>query len=442
MRMPKTPPNFAGLWRELEGDREKLLRLIEMGSLDLKGRYIHWDKLVHLTPPNGLTHKDWWMALKLARIGATKKLPLFIDKQGKPFGYALVDPIPELLHKIDLLAGGRIEMPSQITNPEMKDQYYVESLIEEAITSSQLEGATTTRRVAEQLIRTGRRPSDRSETMIFNNYSTMKKISGLKEELLTPKLVLEIHDRVTRNTLDNPDACGRLRKASEDIVIGDNEGSVFHRPPHADELEVRLEHMCHFANGAPEGTFIHPVLRSVILHFWLGYDHPFVDGNGRCARALFYWSMLRHGYWLCEFISISQILLKAPAKYGRSFLYTETDDNDLTYFILYHLDVIERSIAALHRFLSTRANQLKELESHVKNLDPLNHRQRALLSHALRHPGHEYTVNTHMTSHNIVYETARTDLLDLQGRRYLYAEKQGRKWVFSIPEDIEKRLST
>ncbi len=441
MRMPKTPPNFADLWQELAGNPEKLLRLINVGSLGPKERYVHWDKLVHLTPPNGLTHKDWWLALKLARTTATKKLPLLIDKQGKPFGYALVDPIPKLLHEIDLQAGGRIEMPSQITNPDTKDQYYVESLIEEAITSSQLEGATTTRRVAEQLIRSGRRPSDRSETMIFNNYLTMKKIAGLQKEPLTPALVLEIHDRVTRDTLDEPDACGRLRKASEDIVIGNDEGSIFHRPPHADELEERLERMCQFANGAPEDTFIHPVLRSLILHFWLGYDHPFVDGNGRCARALFYWSMLHHGYWLCEFISISQILLKAPAKYGRSFLYTETDDNDLTYFILYHLDVIRRSVTELHRFLSTRTSQQKELESRVKNLEALNHRQRALLSHALRHPGHEYTINTHITSHNIVYETARTDLLDLQDQGYLYAEKQGRKWVFSAPKDIEKRLS-
>ena len=60
------------------------------------------------------------------------------------------------------------------------------------------------------------------------------------------------------------------------------------------------------------GGFIHPMIRSIILHFWLAYDHPFVDGNGRTARALFYWSMLRHGYWLFEFISISQIILKGP----------------------------------------------------------------------------------------------------------------------------------
>lgn len=277
--------------------------------------------------------------------------------------------------------------------------------------------------------------------MIFSNYLTMKRIASLKGGALKPELVLEIHERVTRGTLADPAACGRLRKASEDVVVGDDEGRVFHRPPDAHELGERLERMCEFANGAPEDAFIHPLLRSVILHFWLGYDHPFVDGNGRCARALFYWSMLHHGYWLCEFISISQILLKAPTKYGRSYLYTETDDNDLTYFILYHLAVIQRSVAELHKFISVRTRQLRQLESQVRDLDALNHRQRALLSHALRHPGHQYTINTHKTSHNVVYETARTDPLDLENRGMLMAGKRGRMWVFSVPEDLEERLS-
>ena len=120
----------------------------------------------------------------------------------------------------------------------------------------------------------------------------------------------------------------------------------------ASNCTERMGLMCDFANSkTPEG-FVHPVLRSIILHFWLAYDHPFVDGNGRVARALFYWSMLRHGYWLFEFVSISQIILKAPVKYGRAFLYTETDDNDLTYFISAATErhpSCDEGIARLHR---------------------------------------------------------------------------------------------
>lgn len=441
MQIPRKPPRSSELWREIGGDQEKLRKLVSMRSLGPSARYVHWDKLVHLDPPEGLTHREWWLALKVARSAATKRLPMLVDKTGEAFNYTLADPVPEYLHEIDLRAGGRAETPSQVTNPETRDQYHVESLIEEAITSSQLEGATTTRRVAEQLIRSGRKPSDRSETMIFNNYLTMKRIGSLKGGKLSPDLIFQIHDRVSRDTLDDDSACGRLRTAEEEVLVGDEEGRIFHRPPDARELPSRIDLMCRFANGEPEGVFIHPVLRSIILHFWLGYDHPFVDGNGRCARALFYWSMLHHGYWLCEYMSISQILLKAPSKYARSFLYTETDDNDLTYFLLYHLTVIRRSIDELHRFIDSRTRQSKALESRVKSLIDLNHRQRAVLGHALRHPGQTYTINTHKISHNVVYQTARTDLLNLKSRGMLDARKQGKTWVFTAPEDLEGRLT-
>ena len=378
-------------------------------------------------------------------------LPLTTDKNESDFSYNLTDPIPKRLYEIDLLAGGRGEThpiaggrgesPPQGTTSVTRDHYYTGAQIEEAITSSQLEGATASKRAARQLIRSGRRQHGRSETMIYNNYLTMKMIVELKTEELTPELVLHIHEQATRNTLDDPTAAGRFRNPSEDIYVADREGQVTHRPPHADTLQARMESMCAFANGASEGPFIHPVLRSIILHFCLGYDHPFVDGNGRCARALFYWSMLHHGYWLCEYISISRILLKSPVQYGRSFLHTETDGNDLTYFLLYNLEVIRRSIDEFHEFIRKRTKQMKQLASQVRNLEAFNHRQRELLNHAMRHPGHQYTIKAHQTLHDVVYETARTDLLELHERGLFDMEKAGRKWVFSAPEDLEGRLA-
>ena len=441
MKIPKLPPDLKELISRVSSDNEKFIELMRTVSSRVNGKYIHWDNLLHRTPPNGLTHEEWWLGLKMARIAAANHVPLLIDKGRSPFSYNLVDPIPEWLHEIDLRVGGRIEMPSEVTNPETKDRYYIESLMEEAITSSQLEGASTTRRVAKEMFRSARRPRGRSETMIVNNYLTMKMIAELKTKKMTPELVLQIHERVTRDTLDDPTAEGRFRNSSDDIYVGDQEGQVFHRPPHADTLKDRMDAMCAFFNGASETPFIHPVLRSIILHFWLGYDHPFVDGNGRCARALFYWSMLHQGYWLCEYISISQILLKAPSRYGRSFLYTETDGNDLTYFLLYHLNVIRRSIDELHRFIRRRTTRLKELESQLKNLDTFNHRQKDLLSHAVRHPGHRYTINAHRFYHGVVYQTARTDLLDLRDHGLLEEGKIGKKWIFTAPQDLEERFA-
>ena len=197
---------------------------------------------------------------------------------------------------------------------------------------------------------------------------------------------------------------------------------------------------CDFANGETPNQFAYPALRAIILHFWLAYDHPFLDGNGRTARALFYWSMLRNRYWLCEFISISHIILKEPARYGRAFLYTETDENDLTYFILFQLGVIRRAVGELHEYISRKSEELRVLESELRGVVVLNHRQRALVGHALRHPSQLYTIQSHRVSHNVVHQTARKDLLNLAERGLLMAEKAGRNWRFTPAVDLEEKL--
>ncbi len=301
----------------------------------------------------------------------------------------------------------------------------------------------TTRKVAKEMIQTGRPPRDRSERMILNNYLTMRRINELNTEPLSKELVFELHRLVTENTLDEPSAAGRFRTRNEKIVVNDTYGEVYHDPPDAGQLEERMQLMCNFANSsqADPSDFIHPAIRSMILHFWLSYDHPFIDGNGRTARALFYWSMLSHNYWLCEFISISHIILQQPMKYQRAFLYTESDENDLTYFILYHLEVMRKAVKQLHDYIRQKSEELRKLEFELRGIAILNHRQRDLISHALRHPGQVYTVKSHQTSHNVVYETARRDLNDLVGRGLLEPKKIGKVWKYRPVNDLNRKLS-
>ena len=407
----------------------------------VNGKYLHWDELQHRSPPEGLDHLGWWFGLKVHRNASQKQVPL-LDKGGTAFSYNLVDPLPEHLHNIDSMARGMIGAPESIANPETKNRYLVRSLIEEATTSSQLEGASTTREVAKEMIRQGRTPRDRSEQMILNNYLTMRKIGEIKGEKLTKELVFEIHRMVTDRTLDDLSGAGRFRRPDQDIYVGDDLDEVFHRPPDARELDRRMDAMCAFANGKTPNGFVHPAIRSIVLHFWLAYDHPFVDGNGRTARALFYWSMLRQKYRLFEFVSISEIILRAPVKYGRAFLYTETDSNDLTYFLLYHADVISKAIDRLHEYIDRKAQSIRNVEAGLKGFEILNHRQRTLIGHALRHPGQRYTVESHRVSQGIVYQTARNDLLQLADLGLLRKYKQGKAWEFVAVENLEDRLKT
>lgn len=406
-------------------------------------RYLHWDQLRHRAPPSGLTPEEWWFAIKVSRAAVLREIPLH-DAGGRPFRIAMSDEVQEMLHQVDQRATGRIAFPDALTNPETRDRYVVSSLIEESITSSQMEGASTTRKVAADMLRTGRPPADRSERMILNNYEAIEFVRSIRDRPITPGDVLELHALVTAATLHEPAAAGRLQTSGEQRVTVVDRGTqeILHHPPPADQLLRRLVEMCQFANGeTPANRFVHPVVRAIVLHFWLAYDHPFEDGNGRTARALFYWAMLRNGYWLFEYVSISAILRKAFAQHRRSYLYSESDENDATYFLVFQLEVLLRGIDRLDDYLKTKIAQTREVEGKLRNAARFNHRQLALLGHALRHPGAEYTIKSHQRSHVVAYATARADLMDLARARLLLQRRRDAKTlVFVVPDNLERKL--
>lgn len=433
------PPDHQALFAKLDG--EDLVRVFRAGE-ELE-EYVHWDKLRHLDPPDGITREEWWLALKLRRQSSRRVIPL-ASPTGMPFYYTLPDEVLRLLHFADQRCSGEIAMPEVVTaDGHAKRHYLVNSLMEEAIRSSQLEGATTSRRVAKELLRTGRNPQNRSERMILNNYRALRFMRDEIGETLTPEAVLELQRILTEGTLDKPDAAGRLQRPDEKriAVLDRGDGSVLHAPPPAEQLPTRLDALCRFANAdTDDGGFIHPAVRAILLHFWLGYDHPFEDGNGRTARAVFYWYMRTHGYWLVEYLSISRILAKAPSQYGKAFLLTETDEGDTTYFLLYQLQVIERAVQELHRYLQRKVAQIRTVERLIKGESSFNHRQLALLSDALRTPDRIYTFSGHAGSHQVTHESARKDLTDLANRGLLIRHRMGREYTFVVPDDLTDRL--
>jgi Fic family protein len=422
------------------GGLEPVLPLLSrLATEATEDRYLHWDELRHRPPPQGLSHEQWWLAEKLSR----RRTPLpLLACDGQPFWCSQPPLLLQGLHDIDRTAGTGVVGPEAVTSRSTRDRHRLSSLMEEAISSSQMEGAATTRDVAKAMIRSRRPPRDRSERMILNNFLTMQRIRELRDQPLTPQLVLDLHRLVSEDTLDDPADAGRLRRPGQDVVVDDAYGTVFHVPPPADELPGRLEKLCRFANSETPTVFLHPVVRAIALHFWLAYDHPFCDGNGRTARALFYWAMLHQGYGLFEFISISSVINRARGQYERSFLLSESDDNDLTYFLLAQVKVIQQAIAGLHAYLERKAGEVGALQQRLEGIDGLNHRQLALLRHALRHAGFRYSVLSHQNSHGVSHQTARSDLQKLAGRGLLIPAKDGRREVFQVPEDLALRLPT
>jgi Fic family protein len=439
MKMLRTPPDFRELLASAVGS-DRIEQIINGRPVDHEGRYLHWDDMRNRTPPEGMTHEQWWLGTALSRRTVSRPLPL-LGTNGQPFRFSNVDPVQEVVHRIDQQASGQILADDVVMSLRSSDRYLVSSLVEEAITSSQLEGASTTRRVAKELLATGRPPRDRSEQMIVNNYQAMLFAQDAASSPLTPADVLSLHRIVTEDTLDDPKDAGRLQAPGEKrIAVYWTDDLLLHTPPPAEELPARLDAMCRFANGETGEGFVHPVVRAIIVHFWLAYDHPFVDGNGRTARALFYWLMLRSGYWLTQYLSVSSILRKAPAQYAKSFLQAETDDNDITYFVVYQLGVIERAIASLHEYLARKIVEIREIDSLLHGSSRLNHRQLVVVRDALRDPSEPFTISAQARRNRVTYESARSDLLDLERMGLFEKERVGKKYVFRPCSDLERRL--
>lgn len=407
-------------------------------------RYLHWDKLRHRDHPRGLDTREWWLRTKVGRVTDMRLLPL-TGLDGHQFTYCLPDPVLRHLHHVDQRLAGRIGADGLFASRRQADRrFLVNSQMEEAIRSSQLEGATTSRQVAQEMLRSGREPRDLGERMVTNGYRAQQFMRNEMGSLLTPAGVLQLHRILTEGTLSDPETAGRLQQPGDErvaVFYRDDDEAPIHRPPAAELLPERLQLLCDFANEGEDGEcFVPPVVRAILVHFWLAYDHPFVDGNGRTARLLFSWMMQTRGYWLEEYLSISRLLLDAPAQYTRAFLETETDGGDTTYFILHQLGVIERAIEDFDLYVERKVSEQRDLKRLLPDVEGINGRQLVLLTHALKHPDHAYTFAGHARSNRVTHETARSDLGALVESGFLIRSRRGRAYVFEPAPDLPQRL--
>jgi len=227
------------------------------------------------------------------------------------------------------------------------------------------------------MIQLEKKPKNKSELMIMNNYITMKHIVQNKDKDLTPENILYVHKLISSGTLETREEEGSFRESDDVHVVDYSKGEIVHTPPLREDLDQLLEELCVFFNSDSD-NFIHPIIKGCIVHFMIGWIHPFTDGNGRTARALFYWYMLKKGYWLTEYLSISRIIQDTKNQYEKSYLYTESDDNDLSYFITYHIKTMEKAYDALKEYINRKQKEVIQAAKFMK-IPEINERTAQIL---------------------------------------------------------------
>lgn len=408
--------------------------------------YLYWDQIKYkklssntFDDKNVFSKEELWHLIKIIRW-SLRTTSVIRDKNGKFFTWSKLNYFDEFLHKLDMDTGGEIIIESRDFNKINKQKLIAHGVMEEAIASSQLEGAATERRVAKKMLQEGRKPTNHSEQMILNNYLSMRAIEKTyKNEKMSLDLILELHRLITENTVDSENEAPRFREDGEPIYITNKiNGDIYYQAPEVNFVKAEMIRLIDFANdGLEEQIFIHPVIKAIMLHFWIGYLHPFTDGNGRLARLLFYWYLIKKGYWAFAYLPISKAIKKSQQQYLMAYVYSEQDDNDLNYFLDYNLRKIKIAIADFKNYLNERASSNLKMRQKSEIKYSLNVRQIQLLQYLCSNTEERTTIKSHMNINQVGKITAIKDLKDLVNKGFLFANKKGRNVYYYGTEKIK-----
>jgi Fic family protein len=398
--------------------------------------YYTWEKFKRRLPQPRIKNchlEEVWFAITLLRKSLSFKTIVRNEKKQPYFLYKLTKG-ERILHNLDLLAGRQIFSSDANFNFNLRSALKRSSLMEEAIASAILEGAHTTRKAAKKMLIENNKPRNKSEVMILNNYITMSLIeTEYQYQAMDVKLLSRLHLLLTKNDPDiDKNKRGQYRTDADNIAIGDYHGALAYIPPKAAFLQKEVKRFLSYLNDQDEdkNNYLHPVIKAIIIHFWTAILHPFVDGNGRLARCLFYWYLLKNGYQAIAYIPISTAILKSPVQYANAYLQSEQDGLNMTYFYDYHLDKIQVAINNFNQYLQTKINSINPWEQKLKHKGFTNHRHIQVLAYLLSSKAAYITRKSYMNITGVERITTAKDLKILVGQKWLRPIKEGRTIVY------------
>ena len=442
--MIKSPPQYSELlpdpWSWILANQPQHLGAYSLYSqpTDMRGKYLPFDEF-RFRVAAGLDTRVAWAITREAR----RKLAQPLLMMGYPAGILPYYPTA-MIQKAAMLADQAtttpvLEWTLKNLGEDQHLAYLMGDLLEdESISSSQLEGAATTTLVAKDMLKRRREPRTVDERMIRGNFRMMQYAWEQRHADFSKALISDLH-RVGTEGIDDASYGPGLFRATNDVVVEDGEGNVVHQPPPAEVLDARMETLGAWINTTHDDinsiSFIHPLIKAMCIHFALGFEHPFKDGNGRVARALFYWFLFKKNYGAFRYISISNLLKKANARYARSYLYTETDEMDMTYFIEYQCSIVMRAIAAFKRHCQKVLDDVQLVNQWLHQSDiyrQLSEKQRALVHIAKVNQTILFTARYAEEKLGCSYNTAAAALNGLVELGVFAKQKDGKEWVYRL----------
>ena len=316
-------------------------------------RYLTPEEIKHRLKQQGTSEAEWPAVSKqIVTTRKTGSISLFFKSIEPTFWFYPADVIHKKINEIETLGKHLYEQINK--NASFKNDFLLDSAIEEAITSAIYEGAHSTRAQAEQLIASGDKPKSKDEWMLINNFKAMKWVKSNQQKALTKEVILHLHRIVTENTLEGDDVNFQGKFRNDKVFVGTHEGIAHSK------VEQAINEMIELTTNNPR--YFHPLIKGILVHYFIGYIHPFFDGNGRAARALFYFKSMKNNLNYIELLSVSAYLRVHGKQYENSFVKVKDNEYDLTYFIDFCLDSMASSLKEVSRKISylLRMNDLQD----------------------------------------------------------------------------------
>lgn len=197
---------------------------------------------------------------------------------------------------------------------------------------------------------------------VINYRSVLDFIEGLKDiNNYTKDLLLQLHQLVVEKIVP-PEQTGQYR-TSQVVLKNSVTGEIGFRPPQALDVPFLVDELLRWLNG-DFGKKEHPVLRAGVTHYVLAAVHPFIEGNGRTARALATLVLFNEGYDIKRFFALEEYFDKHAEEYFGSLMAVSNqspmlENRDLTPW----LEVFTKSLAVE---LTRIKEQVRELSVDIK----------------------------------------------------------------------------
>ncbi|MHB1020508.1 MAG: Fic family protein [Coriobacteriia bacterium] len=402
--------------------------------------HLTWDEFIQMRLPDEMSPAATWDLVRALKRTVGIEIPV-PDIDGNEYWYLRTHEIADSIAQVQCLCRYDASLYRRLTATK-NTPVLVWSRIEETMAAAHLDGLEVSADEYNEMLRTHRPPRTDNERLVANTLSALDHLDDLVGEPFSRELLLHLRDLVMKdvdpNGLVSTDC--RLGLVSFDYA----DATV------VEHAEQQLDYICNYANHLTGEIHDHAVFRALLLPDLFRFYRPLPNANSQVGRLAFRLYTQKAGIPVLGLLPISQVKLDwEDSRLGTSLVsfgseaYTREraiQGTDLTDYATLSLQLALVALLDLNWKLHELEREDDELRSLLQSDPEINHRQRSILGRALKTPDSEFRIAYHKTTHNVVYATARADLLELVDKGFLVMNKKGRAMVFTAREGLRSYI--